>query len=159
MTATAHALVAAAIARSVPHPVAAPVLSVISHFVMDCIPHWDFGTNWRKRSKWATGAIAVIDTVFGMALAFFVFRSQASEWVLATSIVASLLPDWLEAPWYIFFATPEKPTPSHHAGIIERTLYSIYRVENTLHTKAQWPFGAITQVVTVAFFLAITGAI
>lgn len=153
MTATAHALVSAAIARAVPNPSLAIPLVIASHFIMDAVPHWDFGADWRKRSKYATGAFAAIETVLGITLAYFLFRGKVEAPFLLSAIIAGELPDWLEAPWYIFFADKNKHGVSKKAGFWERVSYRIYRRENIFHAKADLPFGAITQIATVVFFL------
>lgn len=152
MTATAHALVAGTIATQVAHPVLAPILALFSHYIMDAVPHWDFGTNWRSRSKFATGAIAIAETLFGITLTYFLFRGKADSLHLLTTVIASELPDWMEAPWYIFFAHSQKTKPSQKAGLLERITFRIYKMENTFHTKTDFPLGVFTQVAVVAFF-------
>ena len=153
MTATAHALVSGAIARAVPNPYLAIPLAITSHFIMDAVPHWDFGTSWRSRSKFATGAFAIGETVLGITVAYFLFRGKVQTPLLLSTIAAGELPDWLEAPWYIFFASKKKQGVSTKAGFWEKLSYRIYKRENVVHSKADAPFGIITQVVTVAFFL------
>lgn len=155
MTATAHALVAAAIASKVPDPLLASACALVSHFIMDCVPHWDMGTNWRKRSKALTGALAIGETLFGMILAYTLFWNKADPLTLSFAITAALLPDWLETPWYIFFASQTKQEPGKNAGVIEKMTYRIYKVENFLHAKLAYPWGLVTQIITVAFFLTI----
>lgn len=155
MTSTAHALVGAVIAVHFQNLALAAPLALTSHFMMDSIPHWDFGTDWRSRPKQATAAYAIAETLFGMSLAWYLFRNSAPAVVLAVCIIVALLPDWLEAPWYIFFAHQKQHGTSKHAGIIEKISYAFYKVPNVFHTKAKLPFGIITQVVTVAFFLFI----
>ncbi|KKU83826.1 hypothetical protein A2973_05490 [Candidatus Gottesmanbacteria bacterium RIFCSPLOWO2_01_FULL_49_10] len=155
MTATAHALVAGAIAAKFPDPVTAAAISFSSHFIMDSIPHWDVGTNWRMRPKTITGIFAIAETIGGMCLSFFLFGGHAPTLTLIVAIVASILPDWLETPWYVLFAHQKKHEPAPRAGIWERFCYHIYKLENTFHTKAQLPLGLATQVVTVAFFLVV----
>ncbi len=153
MTATAHALVSSAIAASVANPHVALPLAFISHFVMDAVPHWDFGTNWRSRTKKETGAVAILDTILGFSLAYFLFAGKADGLVLLAAMVAGNLPDWMEAPYYIFFAKPDKKQPTAGAGYWEKLTYGIYKMENVFHAKAQFPFGLFTQAATVAFFL------
>ncbi len=152
MTATAHALVAGAIASRVPDPSLATTLAFASHYIMDSIPHWDFGTHWRSRPKATTGALAIFDTLTAFTLAYILFAGTVG--VLTTTIVtaASLLPDWLETPWYIFFAHPNKHEPGHRAGLVERLTYLVYKVPNAFHAKAPFPLGVFTQIATVAFF-------
>ena len=153
MTATAHALVAGAIAAKFSDPLTASVLALSSHYIMDSIPHWDFGTNWRMRSKTATGAFAIAETVFGMGLSWYIFGGGAPFITFTSALVASLLPDWAEAPWYMFFANAKKKEPSARANSLEKLFFGAYKLQNKFHTKAQFPFGLVTQVATVAFFL------
>jgi hypothetical protein len=151
MTATAHALVSAAIARAVPNPYLAIPLAITSHFIMDAVPHWDIGVQWRTRSKTMTGALAIGETVLGITLAYFLFRGKVEPPLLLSTMFAGELPDWLEAPWYIFFAKKNKSGVSKKAGFWERVSYRIYRRENIFHSKADLPFGLITQIAIVAF--------
>ncbi|MCL4360558.1 hypothetical protein M1555_04910 [Patescibacteria group bacterium] len=153
MTATAHALVAGAIASKFPDPVIASSLAFTSHFVMDAVPHWDIGTHWRMRSKTLTGLLAIGETLLGMSVAYFFFIGKVPFLPLTLAIVFSLLPDWLETPWYIFFASSGKHEPSGRAGTAEKTAYRIYKNENFFHSKTEFPLGVLTQVVTVLFFL------
>lgn len=153
MTATAHAMVSAAIASSVQDPTLALPLAFVSHFVMDAVPHWDFGTNWRTRTKSKTGAIAILDTILGFSLAYFLFAGKAEGWLLVAAMVTGNLPDWMEAPYYIFFAKADKKQPGREASFWEKLTFNIYKAENVFHAKAQFPMGAITQIATVGFFL------
>jgi hypothetical protein len=68
-------------------------------------------------------------------------------------VTAGLILDWLETPWYIFFAKSDKKTPKKNASGIEKFTYAFYKLPNIFHTKAQLPLGLITQIVTVGFFL------
>ncbi|MDO8451521.1 MAG: hypothetical protein Q7S76_01495 [bacterium] len=153
MTATAHALVAGAIAAKFIVPSLTIPLALASHYVMDIIPHWDFGTNWRKRSKRSTAAVAIADTILGITLAYFFFGAKVPPLTLALTVGASLLPDWIETPWYIFFARQNKTVPEKSASTIERLCYRLYKLQNGCHTKATFPLGAITQIVTVIAIL------
>lgn len=153
MTATAHALVAAAIVAAIPDPRISLPLAFTSHFIMDAIPHWDFGTNWRARSKTATGAVAILDTLLGFTVAYFAFGGKVDLPILVAGVSLGNLPDWLEAPYYLFFAKQHKKELALNAPPLEKLTYKIYKTENTFHAKAQLPFGLITQIITVAFFL------
>lgn len=152
MTATAHALVAGAIARSVPDTITASFLAFGSHYIMDCIPHWDFGTNWRGRPKTTTGVLAIADTITAFTVAYILFVGKVGVVPVAIVTAASLLPDWLETPWYIFYAHQKKHEPGPRAGLLERLCYLVYKIPNAFHAKAQFPLGLLTQIATVAFF-------
>lgn len=153
MTATAHALVAGAIASRFPDPLVASMLAFGSHYIMDSIPHWDFGTNWRTRSKAQTGAFAITDTLMAFTVAYILYAGKVGVVPLTTVTIAALIPDWLETPWYIFFAHQKKREPGPRASLWERIAYTIYKLPNMFHAKAQFPLGLFTQVATVAFFL------
>jgi hypothetical protein len=153
MISTSHALVSGAIVASIGNPLLSLPLAFASHFIMDAVPHWDFGTNWRNRNKPTTGAIAIIDTVLGFTVAYFMFGGKVSLPVLVAGVVIGNLPDWLEAPYYIFFAKNERNGISKNAGFWEKLTYKIYKTENVFHNKTGYPFGVITQILTVAFFL------
>lgn len=155
MTATAHALVAGAILTRYQDPLAASLLAFSSHYIMDSIPHWDFGTNWRKRPKSITGLLAIADTLLAFTVAYILFAGKVGVVPVTIVTIAALLPDWLETPWYIFFAHQKKHEPGPHAGMGERIAYTIYKLPNMFHTKAQFPLGFLTQVATVAFFLVL----
>ena len=157
MTATAHALVSGAIYRAIPNPALAIPLAFASHFIMDGVPHWDFGTHWRARSKFQTGTLAILETVLGITLAYFLFQGKGNGLQLMATICAGELPDWMEAPWYIFFASKNKSAPGKDAEFWEKCSFKIYELENVFHTKAEFPFGLYTQVATVAFFLVLLG--
>lgn len=153
MTATAHILVAGAIVSKISNPAISLPLVFASHFVMDAVPHWDFGTNWRSRPKHTTAVLAIAETLIGLGVGYLVWGTQIPLPTLATASVLSILPDWLESPWYIFFADAQKHGPSNQAGFWEKLTFRIYKTENIFHTKAQFPLGLITQIATVAFFL------
>jgi hypothetical protein len=153
MTATAHTLVAGAIAAKIGNPVLAPTLAFASHFILDSIPHWDFGANWRMRSKLDTGVFAIIDTIVGFGLAYLIYGSKTNFLLLTVCLVLSVLPDWLEAPWYIFFADPKRVGPRPHASFMEKVCYSFYKLTNRAHSKASYPWGVVSQILTVTFFL------
>lgn len=155
MTATAHALVAGAIASKFPDPLTASTLAFTSHFIMDAIPHWDMGTHWRLRGKFTTGVLAISETILGITVAYLVFGGKVGIPLLALTVFLSLVPDWLECPWYIFFASLSHNEPKKNAGFWELLSFKIYKLENIFHTKANFPFGLLTQIVTVAFFLVL----
>lgn len=153
MTSTAHALVAGAIAARFNDPVTSVSLALISHYVMDSIPHWDFGTNWRFRPKKITGLLAIAETLLGIWLSYVLFRSTVPLALWTVTVGASLLPDWIETPWYIFFAHQKKHAPDDRASLAETISFKIYKTQSFFHAKAQLPLGILTQIVTVGFFI------
>ena len=157
MTSTAHALVAGAIAAKFTDPPTAISLALVSHYIMDSVPHWDFGTNWRSRAKKVTGMYALAETLFGIWLSYTLFRSSVPFVLWALTVAASLLPDWIETPWYIFFAHQKKHAPGDQASLVEKISFQSYKIQSFFHAKAQLPLGILTQVVTVGFFIVLLG--
>lgn len=153
--ATAHTLVAGAIAAKIGNPALALPLAFASHFVLDSIPHWDFGTNWRTRTKFATGMFAIIDTIVGLSLAWVLYAHKVPPLLLGSCLILSVIPDWLEAPWYIFFADHNHKGPKTNATSLEKLTYGVYKLTNKAHTKATFPWGLISQIATVTFFLLV----
>jgi hypothetical protein len=113
------------------------------------------GTNWRTRSKWITGAVSILETGIAVGLAYMLFLPKTTFVPLTIGILFSLIPDWLEAPWYILYANRHAHGPSNSATLLEKLSFQIYKQENRFHRKAQFPLGLVTQIVTVAFFLLI----
>ena len=153
MLETTHAIVAGAIVSHVKDPGLAISLSFISHFIIDAVPHWDFGTNWRGRRKLYTGIFAIADVMVGFSVGYLLFGKTVPLPLLFAGITASMIPDWMEAPWYIFFAHKNKKGPAANAGFFEKLTFGIYKIENTFHSKTGYPLGVITQIVTIGFFL------
>jgi hypothetical protein len=157
MTATAHTIVAGAIAARVGNPILLYPLAFGSHFLLDSIPHWDLGTNWKSRPKWLTGIISIAENLVGITVAYFIWRQKVSPLPLLIAICLAILPDWLEAPWYIFFANKDKSTPGKNAGLMEKLFYRIYKTENFFHAKTTNIFiGISTQILTVAYFIILS---
>lgn len=152
MTATAHALVAGAILQASGDTTSASLFAIASHYIMDSVPHWDFGTDWRMRSKATTGTLAIADTLIAFTVAYILFAPKLGVVPVTVVTIASLLPDWLETPWYIFFAHHKKHEPGPRAGILERLCYLVYKIPNAFHAKAGVALGIFTQIATVAFF-------
>jgi hypothetical protein len=141
MTALSHALIGAAISAKSGDPLIAGTLALITHLVCDAIPHWDLGTNWRLRPKVVTGSLAILETVVALVGTFALFSRIISPSLLLITIICSLLPDWLEVPYYLLM--PHSP----------RLFYYIYKIQSRLHSRLQAPQGIWTQVAVVGLFL------
>lgn len=144
MTSITHALIGASIAAKTNNPYVAAPVALGLHFVADLIPHWDLGTNHRKRPKWVTGSLAIVETLIALTIGIFLFLPYVpSSTTLVVAIIFSLLPDWIEAPYHIL--KPNAP----------KFLYYLYKPQSVLHARAQLPWGMVTQVVTAGVALYI----
>lgn len=136
MTATAHALIGAAIATKVANPLLGIPLAIASHFIADLVPHWDAGTNHREKSVLRLRVEAALDVILGFSLAFLLFRNLVELPYLFTMIIAAQLPDWLEAPAWMF-------------GIKIPPFSWMDWIGHKLQSRMQLPWGLITQIVIV----------
>ncbi len=142
MTSITHALIGVAIANKIGNPWAAGAIALTAHFICDMIPHWDWGTNHRNRPKWITGSFAIAETLIALFIGLILMRQFVPSFlILSISVICSLLPDWLEAPYHIL--NPNAP----------KWMYWIYKPQSIFHSRAQLPWGMVTQVITVGIAL------
>lgn len=140
MTATAHALIGASIAAKITNPYLGIPLAVLSHFLLDLIPHWDEGTNHKEKSLTKIRLEATLDVLLGFALAFLIFRNFTNPVYLFVMVIAAQLPDWLEAPaaWFNVKIPP---------------FSWMDWLGHNLQSRMQLPWGLVTQVVIVGIFV------
>ena len=140
MTATAHALIGASIASRVINPLIGIPLAIASHFAADLIPHWDAGTNHKQKSLMRLKLEATVDVLVGIALVFLIFRSSVEPVYLFSMVLAAQLPDWLEAPsWMFGFKVPPFSWLDY--------------LGHKLQSRMQLPWGLVTQVVIVGMLV------
>lgn len=142
MTATAHALVGGAIAYSFQNPALGIPLSILSHPVLDVIPHWDFGWGWREKTKLKLFCEASLDLTVGVVASYAVFGQFINIYYFLACVLGSVLWDVLEIPYW-FFNWRFAP------------FSTIYNIQHHIQGKARLPWGILTQVVTVGLFIII----
>lgn len=140
MTATSHALIGASIASLIPNPILAIPLAITSHFAADLVPHWDAGTNRRKKSIMQLRFEAAFDVLLGFALVYLIFGSIVSSVYLFIMIIAAQLPDWLE-------------TPSSKFGLKIPPFSWVEWLGHKLQNRMQLPWGLVTQIVIVGLIV------
>lgn len=140
MTATAHALIGASIAAKISNPVIGIPLAILSHFIADLVPHWDAGTNHRKKSSMRLKMEAAADVLLSMALTVLFFWGRVEPIYLFTMVFAAQLPDWLEAPSWMF-------------GLKIPPFSWLDYLGHKLQSRMQLPWGLVTQIVTVGIIL------
>lgn len=143
MTATAHALIGASIAVKIANPILGIPLAIISHFVADLIPHWDAGTNHKKKSLMRLRIEATLDVLLGFALTFLIFRTLVDPLYLFIMVIAAQLPDWLEAPSFMFNIKIPPFTWLDWLG-------------HKIQSRLELPWGLITQIVVVLLLVFLT---
>ena len=115
MLLTPHVFVGLVIARVIPNPLLAIVLSLLSHFLGDLVPHWDFFSRTKKEECLRGWRPIAVMADFGLGIAVGVFFVLNALWVKSNSNLAltnflcgisAVLPDALEAPYLYMDKTP-----------------------------------------------------
>ncbi len=146
MTATGHAVLGAVIAAKIANPFLAIPLAIVSHFAADIFPHWDTGTNHRKKSNEKFFVESLLDVVFSFIVAYslLIWLFPQTNFLYAFIIILiSQLPDWITAP-YIFFK-------------IKSPIFLIcYNFQHRFNNRLDKPWGIITQIAVLSLitFLA-----
>lgn len=146
MTLTAHSLIAAALVAKIPNPALGLPIVLISHFVMDKVPHWDAMTD-KNKSKTRIARDTALDIFLGFASSavFFLLLPGLDPVYFFLAVFMAQLPDLLEAP-YVF---PQFNNP------LSATLYKIQHIVHDFgfDSRLGAPWGIVSQVVITAAFL------
>jgi len=105
---TVHSASALVIAKFIPHPLVALLVGLVSHFVLDAIPHGDehlapsHFTRQRviKRMLGATLLDGII--MIFLLLIYVATTPLNSYYTLGAAVIGSLLPDLIQAIYLIF---------------------------------------------------------
>jgi len=144
---TPHVAVGAAIAMKVGNPLLALPLALLSHVVLDRIPHWNphFYTEMKKYGKPTTSSttLAVVDTFAALGLGLAVANSALPDTAKAVTVVAccllAVLPDQIKSPFF-FFKEARKYNWFKKYVMFERSL----QIDTSF-----WP-GIMTQIAVIA---------
>ncbi|HEY4695025.1 MAG TPA: hypothetical protein VIH52_03660 [Candidatus Nanoarchaeia archaeon] len=141
MLSTPHLLVGAAIIKAVPEPTISLPLALLSHFVLDSIPHWD-GSPQAPFSLKASSAI-IIDYAFGASLVLLFSVGFENQYLIWLGAFLGTLPDFLLG------------TYKHLESFFSR--WSFIRIPNEFHMSIQRniPFKEGLVVSTLTSLLAI----
>lgn len=143
MLALSHAITGAVIAAKIHNPALGYTLAVVSHPLLDLVPHWDFNTrcNGDRRTS-TTILISLIDATIGFAIGIFLFHTQVPLPRLLLTMFLAQLPDWLEAPYHVF--KWQFPPFSW-----------VKRFQHYMHWKLRAPWGILTQLAFLAIILLV----
>lgn len=149
MLATSHALVGAAIAAATTsagwRTAAGFIIALLSHPLLDFIPHWDLYTRYTPRSKLSLIAWSLTDAALGILSGIWLFRHQVPLLPLLLTMLLAQAPDWLEAPYHLFnWHFPPFST--------------IKRLQSSWHHKLGLPWGLVTQIVCLGALYVLTSA-
>jgi hypothetical protein len=100
MTGFNHVLTGIAIAVIVKHPVAAPLLALLSHFVLDALPHFG-GPEWFERWGKPLRRMVIADATLCLLSVVGGIMLFPNIWaIILVCATAATLPDWL---WIFYY--------------------------------------------------------
>ena len=122
MLSISHAVVGASIFTVIPNPLIAAPLTLLSHYALDAVPHWDAGTGLSTGKKTVYKAIVheIPDLILAVLLVFLFYPTNFSNLVSPSFLLSSpqtlgiffgLLPDFLEAPRNFLGSEPKILVP------------------------------------------------
>ncbi len=105
MVLTPHLLVGAALGSRIKNYWAVFVLAILSHLILDAIPHWEYTSRLAGVSTyefWLVVAKSFLDLLVGAAIVFWLARSSPAWRQMALGALAALLPDGLLFLYFFF---------------------------------------------------------
>lgn len=136
MTATGHAVIGALIAAKIGNPWVAVPIALVSHIAADAFPHWDPGTNAKKKSHNRLIFDAALDVICSFAVAYgllyFLFPLTDPVYAFIMIILAQGL-DWATMPYYFFHITIPPFTWA-------------YKFQKNFDNRLDKPWGIISQI-------------
>jgi len=143
MFALVHTLTGIVIAVKIKNPYIVLPISLLSHFLLDMIPHWDL-FSFKKEITRKDKINAILDVLGGLVLGLiFIFIALPNQRLASTiffSAALANLPDALEAP--LIFTNSKNPISM-----------GMYKVQHTLHARWPLPWGLLTQLVVIGLGL------
>ncbi|MCH7951439.1 hypothetical protein IH980_01700 [Patescibacteria group bacterium] len=143
MLAATHAITGAVIAKLAPTPSLGYAAALLSHPILDSIPHWDMMTRHSKRSRDRVITFSLLDAITGFGLGFVVAQGSVPPLQLLLTMVVAQLPDWLEAPYVVF-------------GWKFPPFSWVKAFQHHVHRKLPFPDGLFTQLILIFLLLLIT---
>ncbi len=143
MLATAHTLVSAVIITKVPLAYLSLPLVLISHYILDLVPHWDTGTGLTKGLKTKKTAFweTILDLIVGGSLVFFFFQmNKEFSALLWFAVVLGITPDLIEFPALFLNKRP-------------RFIKRVIQFHDRCHQRAKLPWGLIPQIILILIIL------
>ncbi len=140
MTATSHAIIGTFIAVRFIDPVVAVSLAVVSHYLLDIVPHWDSGTNRRQKSEKRFLTEAIIDASISLVVSFLIYYyifGLTNYFYLYLVVGFSLLPDIVTMLTRFVF---KKKSPLWNWN---------NRLQSKLNQKLALPWGILTQIIVI----------
>lgn len=166
MILSTHAVVGAAAASFMPtHPVLAFTAGFVSHFLLDCIPHWEYklASIEKNESNHLDVDMKIgksfffdlmrigLDVLLGFAAGLYLFRdSSAYPIVIMLGMIGSIVPDFLQ---FVYFKVRRQPLTSLQKFHIYLNKNIFVKASTYLYDKPV--LGASCQVIVVILVYSI----
>jgi hypothetical protein len=145
MLETPHVAAGAAISYFVPNPAIAIPLALLSHFVLDGIPHWNphLNTELKNSGKISKNSltIVIVDSALALTLGGFLaiirFPNSVDVFSTLACSFAAVLPDVIEAPYFFL-------------NIKNRAVEKWTKFQKNIQANTGIVLGITTQIITVA---------
>lgn len=144
MTATGHAIIGTVLAAQISNPFLGIPIAILSHFAADAYPHWDTGTNMKKKSFHALWIHSLIDLGLSFIIPVLLIQYVAPQTNLSyvyIMVISAQLFDWLTAP-YVFLKWKFFP-------------FDIpYKMQLPFDNRMDKPWGIVWQVAALLVLIA-----
>jgi hypothetical protein len=141
MTGLNHALTGAAVAAAINQPALALPAALLSHFLTDGIPHWDYQLKPHIARR---QLVMLADLALSLALLLFLgVTVDANPWLIIAGGLLGIAPDFMWLPYFISGKESKmhRNTPVH---LIRR-----------LHMRIQWSETSNGLFIEMVWFLLI----
>lgn len=149
MLLTPHTIVGVAIATNISNPYLAVILSFISHFLGDKVPHWDFYSNtkreervvgWRPLAVMGDLAVGVASSIAFTCYYLWVKNDPIMAVTVFFCAIASVLPDALSSLTIV-------------GGKEGKFLKILNSIQSKMQFQAPLPWGIVTQILVILISL------
>ncbi|MBU1177409.1 hypothetical protein KKH96_03125 [Patescibacteria group bacterium] len=111
-----HMLAGATIGAHSPNVWAAFCFGLLSHYLLDSLPHWEY-LDSLKVSKFSQLIKIFIDFIIGSIIIVFLFLSSSFNIIIISGIIGALLPDFIEFLYVNFKIKLFRPLSIFHHKI------------------------------------------
>lgn len=115
MVSTPHLLVGAALATKIHPLILAAILAILSHYVLDAIPHWDYSTTAIRKRRWKDSVPVFLKATLDFSLGILIILLLAENRFSALSgAFFAVLPDAVTFLTIVLPNTNNRPLKTHH---------------------------------------------
>lgn len=141
MTISNHVLVGSLIAVTVKEPVLVLPLALLSHYILDALPHYGYPGHGGYKEAFKHKSTYVLEGLNIVGLVLLIFTIHFSVWVVSAAALLALLPDF-EWPYRYWFYERKNLRPPN-------------TITAKFHQKIQWSERWWGIFIEVTFFIVV----